>query len=63
MKGERLTVVLNGKTVIENAHLPSVPASGKIALQHHGGRNLKTGELNAASGLTQFLNLHSRELR
>jgi hypothetical protein len=36
MKGDRLTVVLNGKTVIENAQLPDVPARGKIALQHHG---------------------------
>ena len=25
MKGDRLTVVLNGKTVIENAQLPGVP--------------------------------------
>lgn len=36
MKGDRLTVVLNGKTVIENAQLPGVPAEGAIALQHHG---------------------------
>lgn len=38
MKGERLTVVLNGKTVIRNARLPGVPARGPIALQHHGDR-------------------------
>jgi len=36
MKGDRLTVVLNGKTVIENARLPGVPSEGPIALQHHG---------------------------
>jgi hypothetical protein len=36
MKGDRLTVELNGKTVIENAQLPGVPARGPIALQHHG---------------------------
>ncbi len=36
MKGDRLTVVLNEKTVIENAQLPGVPARGPIALQHHG---------------------------
>ena len=36
MKGEHLTVNLNGKTVIEKAHLPGVPAEGPIALQHHG---------------------------
>ncbi|MEM7392703.1 MAG: DUF1080 domain-containing protein [Verrucomicrobiota bacterium] len=36
MKGERLTVLLNGKTVLEEARLPGVPAEGPIALQHHG---------------------------
>ncbi|GJQ28574.1 MAG: hypothetical protein HBSAPP03_04580 [Phycisphaerae bacterium] len=36
MKGERLTVVLNGTTVIENAHLPGVAAEGPLALQAHG---------------------------
>ena len=38
MKGDRLTVVLNGITVIENAQLPGVPARGRIALQHHGAK-------------------------
>ncbi|OYV06701.1 MAG: hypothetical protein CFE26_04895 [Verrucomicrobiales bacterium VVV1] len=36
MKGDRLTVVLNGQKVIDNAQLPGVPAKGKLALQHHG---------------------------
>lgn len=36
MRGDRLSVVLNGKNVIENAQLPGVPAKGRIALQHHG---------------------------
>jgi hypothetical protein len=36
MKGDRLTVVLNKKTVIENAQLPGVASQGPIALQHHG---------------------------
>lgn len=36
MKGDRLTVQLNGQTVIENAQLPGVPRRGRIALQHHG---------------------------
>jgi hypothetical protein len=36
MKGERLTVELNGKRVIEDAPLPGVAARGPIALQHHG---------------------------
>ncbi len=36
MKGDRLTVVLNGQEVIKEAQLPKVPAKGRIALQHHG---------------------------
>src|SRR5437763_6951656 len=37
MKGDRLTVVLNGEEVIANAELPGMPATGPIGLQHHGG--------------------------
>ena len=35
MKGDRLTVELNGQTVIEDARLPGIAPSGPIALQHH----------------------------
>ncbi len=62
LKGERLTVVLNGQTVIDNARLPGLPESGRLALQHHGGKNPKTGELSPASSLVQFRNLAIREL-
>jgi hypothetical protein len=34
--GDTVTVVLNGKTVIDNAKLPGIPKKGPIALQHHG---------------------------
>ncbi len=37
LKGEVLTVSLNGRVVIDHAALPGVPARGAIALQHHGG--------------------------
>jgi hypothetical protein len=50
MKGDRLTVVLNGKTVLKNAQLPGVPARGPIALQHHGDT-------------IQFANIYIRELK
>ncbi|MEX2213555.1 MAG: DUF1080 domain-containing protein [Phycisphaeraceae bacterium] len=50
MKGDRLTVVLNGKTVIENAQLPGVAKKGKIALQNHGNP-------------IQFANVYVRELQ
>ncbi len=36
MKGDRLTVILNGNVVIENAQLPDVPKDGPIGFQHHG---------------------------
>ncbi len=34
--GDRLTVSLNGRVVIENAQLPGIPPRGAIGLQHHG---------------------------
>lgn len=34
--GDRVTVVVNGKTVIREARLPGLPERGPIALQHHG---------------------------
>jgi hypothetical protein len=49
LKGDRLTVNLNGKTVIENAQLPGVPRRGPLGLQHHGDP-------------IQFANLFVREL-
>lgn len=61
MRGDRLTVVLNGQTVIENAQLPDVPAEGPIALQHHGGVG-PDGRLLKDSSLVQFRNLSIREL-
>lgn len=50
MKGDRLTVKLNGKVVIDNARLPGVPEKGPIALQHHGDA-------------VQFANIFIRELK
>jgi len=60
MKGDRLTVVLNGKKVISNAQLPGIPAKGRLALQHHGG--MRNGEYSPASSLMQFRNIYIREL-
>ena len=49
LKGERLSVVLNGQFVIDNAWLPKIPKNGRIALQHHGDpiqfRNISIKEL------------------
>jgi hypothetical protein len=49
MHGDRLTVVLNDQTVIEDARLPGVPGHGRIGLQHHGDA-------------VQFANLYIKEL-
>jgi hypothetical protein len=50
MQGERLSVELNGKLVLENARLPGVPPRGPIALQNHGDP-------------IQFANVYIREIR
>jgi hypothetical protein len=49
MKKDRVTVVLNGQTVIDNVQLPGLPARGPIGLQHHGDP-------------VQFTNLFIKEL-
>lgn len=49
MKGDRLTVDLNGVRVLDNAQLPGVAAEGPIALQNHGDP-------------IQFANIYIREL-
>ena len=36
IKGDRLTVSLNSRVVVDNAQLPGVPARGAIGIQHHG---------------------------
>ncbi len=50
LQGDRLTVNLNGKTVVENAQLPGLPNKGPIALQHHGAP-------------IEFANIYLRELK
>jgi hypothetical protein len=60
MRGSRLTVVLNGQTVISNAELPGIPTTGPIALQHHGS---KKGDVWAGPpSLVQFRNISIAEL-
>jgi hypothetical protein len=61
MKGDRLTVKLNGHLIIENAQLPEVPEKGGIALQHHGGKK-PDGEFSPASSLVQFRNIAIKKL-
>ncbi len=60
LRGDRLTVVLNGHTVIENAQLPGIPEEGPLALQHHGG--MRNGEWTSPPSLVQFRNIYVKEL-
>lgn len=60
MKGDRVTVVLNGKTVIESAQLPGVAPRGAVGFQHHGGK--KDGQWNSPPSLVQFRNVSVKEL-
>jgi 3-keto-disaccharide hydrolase len=61
MKGDKLTVVLNGKTVLDKAQLPDVPKDGPLALQHHGGYDAKKDTWSPASSLIQFRNIYVKE--
>lgn len=61
VRGQTVTVVLNGITVIEKATIPGMPARGRIGLQHHGNRN-KQGEWVSPPALVQFKNIFVKEL-
>jgi hypothetical protein len=60
MKGNRMTVELNGIVVIENALLPDLPATGAIGLQHHGSK--KDGVWNSPPSLVQFRRIYIQEI-
>lgn len=62
MMDDQLTVVLNGKTVLDQAQLPGVPPRGPLALQHHGGFDPVKNTWNSASSLVQFKNFYVRKL-
>ena len=60
MKGNRMTVELNGIVVIENALLPELPEKGRIGLQHHGSK--KNGEWESPPSLVQFRRIYIKEI-
>ena len=60
---DRVTAVLNGKTVLENAQMPGIPDEGPIVLQHHGGPIGKMGKFQPASSLVQFRNIYIKRLK
>ena len=61
VRGNRLTVVLNGQTVINAAELPDLPATGPVGLQHHGAK--KGGVWTSPPALVQFRNILIEELK
>lgn len=60
VRGKTLSVVLNGKTVIDGAQLADLPAQGRLALQHHGSK--RDGQWTSPPSLVQFKNIYVKEL-
>jgi hypothetical protein len=60
VRGDTVSVVLNGKLVIPGARIPDLPPRGAIALQHHGGK--KDGKWNSPPALVQFRNIFIKDL-
>jgi type 1 glutamine amidotransferase len=61
VRGKTVKVVLNGKTVIPGATIPDLPARGRLAFQHHGGKD-KRGAWSGPPSLVQFKNIYIKEL-
>jgi type 1 glutamine amidotransferase len=61
VRGKTVRVALNGKTVLAGATIPDLPARGRLAFQHHGGKN-KKGEWSGPPSLVQFKNVYIKEL-
>lgn len=78
MKGDRVTILMNGKEVIDNAQIPGIPERGPIGFQHHGGPlsprqiaklkeegQYKDGDpepMSPASSLVQFRRIYIKKL-
>jgi type 1 glutamine amidotransferase len=61
VRGKTVKVVLNGKVVIPGATIPDLPARGRLAFQHHGGKD-KQGAWSGPPSLVQFKNIYIKEL-
>jgi hypothetical protein len=61
VRGDRVSVILNGIQVIENAQLPGMAPRGRIALQHHGHK--VDGVWASPPSLLQFKNIYVKELK
>jgi hypothetical protein len=61
LRGDRVSVQLNGIKVIDNAQMPGIPPQGPIGLQHHGGK--RDGKWSSPPALLQFKNIYVKELK
>ena len=61
VQGKTVTVVLNGKTVIDRANLPDLPERGPVVLQHHGAK--RDGKWTSPPSLVQFRKIAIKELK
>jgi hypothetical protein len=59
LKG-KVTVLLNGKTVLPGVQIPGFPEKGPIGFQHHGSR--KDGQWASSPSLLQYRNIFVKEL-
>src|SRR5215212_845050 len=60
VQGSHVTVVLNGKTVIDAPELPGIAPNGPIGLQHHG--SMRDGKWTSPPALLQFRNIYLKQL-
>ena len=60
VRGNTVRTVLNGVVVIPGARIPDLPARGRLALQHHGGKRI--GQWAGPPSLVQFKNIFIKEL-
>jgi hypothetical protein len=60
VRGNSVSVILNGKKVIPGVEIPGLPAHGRIALQHHGSQ--RDGKWSSPPSLVQFKNISIKEI-
>jgi hypothetical protein len=61
VRGKTVSTRLNGVTVIPGATIPDLPDRGRIAFQHHGGKDAQ-GRWNSPPSLLQFKNVYLKAL-
>ncbi|MCW5555797.1 MAG: DUF1080 domain-containing protein [Verrucomicrobiae bacterium] len=60
VRGNTVSVILNGKNVLPGATIPDLPRRGRLALQHHGAE--RNGQWTSPPSLVQFRNIFIKEL-